>query len=128
MFQTLGQALDTEALVEIPKGHFATFEFDPTALAQVDNYDLFTTKLGNSPGVWKGQIFRDLHVNADLARAWLAGVQERDARGRQMAELEERLARQQAQAEQEHTRLAQEVDTVRRSNSAAAVAGMRRRI
>jgi hypothetical protein len=69
-----GRALDTEALVEIPKDHFATFEFDPTALAQVENYDLFTMKLGNSPSAWKGQIFRDLHVNGDQARAWLAGA------------------------------------------------------
>ncbi|WP_354082167.1 hypothetical protein [Bradyrhizobium sp. S3.3.6] len=69
-----GQALDTEALVEIPKEHFATFEFDPTALAQVDNYDLFTTKLGSSPGEWKGQIFRDLHVDADQAQAWLTAA------------------------------------------------------
>jgi hypothetical protein len=69
-----GQALDTEVLVEIPKEHFAAFEFDPTALAQVDNYDLFTMKLGNSPSAWKGQTFRDLHVNADQAREWLAGA------------------------------------------------------
>ena len=69
-----GQALDTEVLVEIPKDHFAAFEFDPTALAQVDNYDLFTMKLGNSPSAWKGQVFRDLHVNADQTRAWLAGT------------------------------------------------------
>ena len=67
-----GKELDTEALVEIPKEHFTTFEFDPTAVAQADNYDLFTTKLGDGPGAWKGQNFRDLHVNADQARAWLA--------------------------------------------------------
>lgn len=69
-----GKDLDTEALVEIPKEHFAIFEFDPTALAQADNYDLFTGKLGESPSGWKGQIFRDIHVNADQARAWLAGA------------------------------------------------------
>ena len=67
-----GKDLDTEALVEIPKEHFAVFEFDPAALAQADNYDLFTGKPGDSPSAWKGHIFRDIHVNADQARAWLA--------------------------------------------------------
>ena len=69
-----GKDLDTEPLVEIPKAHFAEFEFDPTALAEVDNYDLFTGKLGDSPSAFKGQIFRDIHVNADQARAWLTGA------------------------------------------------------
>jgi hypothetical protein len=64
--------VDTEPLVEIPKEHFAVFEFDPTALAQVDNYDLFTGKIGASPSEWKGRTFRDIHVNADQARAWLS--------------------------------------------------------
>lgn len=63
-----GKDLDTEPLVEIPKEHFAIFEFDPTALAEVDNYDLFTGKIGDNPSGWKGQIFRDIHVNADHAR------------------------------------------------------------
>lgn len=69
-----GRDLDTEPLVEIPKAHFTDFEFDPTALAQVDNYDLFTGKIGDSPSAFKGQIFRDIHVNADQARAWLTGA------------------------------------------------------
>ena len=69
-----GKDLDSEALVEIPKEHFTAFEFDPAALAQVDNYDLFTGKLGDSPSAWKGQIFRDIHVNADQARTWLTGA------------------------------------------------------
>lgn len=69
-----GKDLDTEALVEVPKEHFAVFEFDPATLAQAANYDLFTGKLGESPSAWKGQIFRDVHVNADQARAWLAGA------------------------------------------------------
>lgn len=69
-----GKDLDTEPLVEIPKAHFAEFEFDPAAIAEVDNYDLFTGKLGDSSSAWKGQIFRDIHVNADQARAWLTGA------------------------------------------------------
>ena len=69
-----GKDLDSEALVEIPKEHFTAFEFDPAALAQVDNYDLFTGKLGDSPSAWKGQIFRDIHVTADRARTWLTGA------------------------------------------------------
>jgi hypothetical protein len=66
-----GRDLDTEPLVQIPKEHFAEFEFDPTALAQVDNYDLFTGKIGHSPSEWKGRNFRDLRVKADEAQAWL---------------------------------------------------------
>lgn len=69
-----GKDLDTEPLVEIPKAHFTEFEFDPAALAEVDNYDLFTSKLGNSPSAFKGQVFRDIHVNGDQARAWLSGA------------------------------------------------------
>ena len=69
-----GKDLDTEPLVEIPKEHFAEFQFDPLALAQADNYELFTNKIGDVPSAWKGKIFRDIHVNADQARAWLAGV------------------------------------------------------
>jgi hypothetical protein len=69
-----GKDLDTEPLVKIPTDHFVDFEFDPTALAQLDNYELFTGKIGESPSAWKGRIFRDLHVNADQARAWLAGA------------------------------------------------------
>jgi hypothetical protein len=69
-----GNEVDGEPLIQIPKEHFSEFRFDPTALAQVENYDLFTGKLGDSPSAWKGQIFRDMHVNADQARAWLAGT------------------------------------------------------
>jgi hypothetical protein len=69
-----GKDLDTEPLVKIPSDHFMDFEFDPTALAQLDNYELFTGKIGENPSAWKGWIFRDLHVNADQARAWLAGA------------------------------------------------------
>jgi hypothetical protein len=69
-----GKDLDTEPLVKIPSDHFVDFEFDPTALAQLDNYELFTGKIGENPSAWKGWIFRDLHVNADQARAWLAGA------------------------------------------------------
>jgi hypothetical protein len=69
-----GKDLDTEPLVEIPKDHFAEFEFDPSALAELDNYDLFTGKIDDSSSVWKGRIFRDIYVNADQARAWLAGA------------------------------------------------------
>jgi hypothetical protein len=69
-----GKDLDTEPLVEIPRDHFAEFEFDPTALAQVDNYDLFTGKIGHSQNEWKGRVFRDIHVSADQARAWLTAV------------------------------------------------------
>jgi hypothetical protein len=47
--------------------HFATFEFGPTAVAQADNYDLFTVKLGATPSAWKDQIFRDIHVNSNGA-------------------------------------------------------------
>jgi hypothetical protein len=69
-----GKDLDTEPLVKIPSDHFAEFEFDPTALAQVENYELFTGKIGGSASAWKGRIFRDIHVNGDQARAWLAGA------------------------------------------------------
>jgi hypothetical protein len=67
-----GKDLDTEPLVKIPSDHFGKFEFDPTALAQLDNYNLFTGKIGESPSAWKGRIFRDIYVNAGQARAWLA--------------------------------------------------------
>jgi hypothetical protein len=69
-----GKEVDAEPLIQIPKEHFGEFGFDPTGLAQVDNYDIFTGKLGDSPSARKGQIFRDIHVNADQARAWLAGA------------------------------------------------------
>jgi hypothetical protein len=69
-----GKELDMEPLVKIPDDHFRDFEFDPTALAQLNNYDLFTGKIGESPSAWKGKIFRDIHATADQARAWLAGT------------------------------------------------------
>jgi hypothetical protein len=40
-------------------------------LAQADNYDIFTGKLGDPPSAWRGSIFRDLNVDVEEARAWL---------------------------------------------------------
>jgi len=67
-----GEELDTEPLVRIPIQHFETFGFDPARLAQADNYEIFTGTLGDPPSAWKGRIFRDLHVDAEEARKWLA--------------------------------------------------------
>jgi hypothetical protein len=69
-----GKDLDTQPLVKIPAEHFVDFEFDPAALAQLDNYELFTGKIGDSPSALKGRVFRDIHVNAEQARAWLCGA------------------------------------------------------
>jgi nucleoside phosphorylase len=68
-----GQELDSEPLVKIPPQHFEEFGFDPTRVAEVDNYDIFTGKLGDPPSAWRGRTFRDLHVDAEEARAWLKG-------------------------------------------------------
>jgi hypothetical protein len=66
-----GKDLDTEPYVRIPSDHFEEFEFYPTELAELDNYDLFTGKIGDSHSAYRGQTFRDIHVNAGQARAWL---------------------------------------------------------
>jgi hypothetical protein len=66
-----GEDLDDEPLVKIPPEHFEEFGFDPARLAQVDNYDIFTGKLGEPPSANRGRIFRDLHVDAQQAQAWL---------------------------------------------------------
>ena len=68
-----GKDLDSEPLIKIPREHFEEFSFDPTRLAQADNYDIFTGRLGEPPSALKGSIFRDLHVDAAEARAWLNG-------------------------------------------------------
>jgi hypothetical protein len=66
-----GKDLGSEPLRHIPRKHFEEFGFDPTRIAQVDNYDIFREKLGDPPSTWKGSIFRDLHVNPEQAHAWL---------------------------------------------------------
>jgi nucleoside phosphorylase len=68
-----GEDLDSEPLVKIPTQHFENFGFEPTRVAQAENYDIFTGILGDPPGAWRGSIFRDLHVDAAEARAWLEG-------------------------------------------------------
>jgi nucleoside phosphorylase len=69
-----GKDLDDEPLVKIPREHFEEFGLEPTRVAQADNYDIFTGKLGDPPSAWKGAIFRDLHVDERQARIWLKGV------------------------------------------------------
>lgn len=68
-----GEDLDSEPLVKIPAQHFEKFGFDPTRVAQAENYDIFTGVLGDPPSAWRGSTFRDLHVDAAEARAWLKG-------------------------------------------------------
>jgi hypothetical protein len=63
-----GEDLDDEPLVKIPPAHFEEFGFDPARLAQVDNYDIFTGKLGEPVNAYRGRTFRDLHVDAQQAR------------------------------------------------------------
>jgi hypothetical protein len=66
-----GREMDNEPFVAIPPAHFGEFGFDLIQLATADNYDIFTTKLGESAASLKGSIFRDLHVTDTQARAWL---------------------------------------------------------
>jgi hypothetical protein len=68
-----GEDLDDQVLVKIPAEHFAEFGFDCVEVAQADNYEIFTTKTGDSPSAWRGSNFRDLHVDATDARKWLSG-------------------------------------------------------
>jgi hypothetical protein len=63
--------MDSEPLISIPRTHFDEFGFDVIQLALADNYDIFTGKLGEPPASLKGSIFRDLHVDEELARMWL---------------------------------------------------------
>jgi len=65
-----GKDLDSEPLLKIPSQHFEDFGFDVVQLAQADNYDVFTYN-GTSRRELRGQIFRDLRVDARQARAWL---------------------------------------------------------
>jgi hypothetical protein len=66
-----GKDTDSEPLIAVLRAHFDEFGFDVIQLAQADNYDVFTGKLGESPASLKGSIFRDLHVDDVQARAWL---------------------------------------------------------
>ncbi len=66
-----GKDFYSEPLRDIPRKHFEEFGFYPTRIAQVDNYDIFTQKLGDPPSAWKGSIFRDLHVNPEQAQTSL---------------------------------------------------------
>ena len=68
-----GKELDTEPLLKIPSQHFEEFSFDVVQLAQADNYDIFTYN-GHPQRALRGQIFRDLHVDAQQAEAWLNNV------------------------------------------------------
>jgi nucleoside phosphorylase len=68
-----GEDLDSEPLVKIPPHHFEKFGFDPTRIAEAENYDIFTGTLGDPPSAWRGSTFRDLHVDAAEARTWLEG-------------------------------------------------------
>jgi nucleoside phosphorylase len=66
-----GKELDSEPLLVIPHQHFEEFGFDVVQLAQADNYDIFTYSSGESQRTLRGQIFRDLHADAEQARVWL---------------------------------------------------------
>jgi hypothetical protein len=66
-----GKETDAEPLIPIPHAHFGEFGFDVIDLAQADNYDIFTARLGESPASLRGSIFRDLHVDEQQARVWL---------------------------------------------------------
>jgi nucleoside phosphorylase len=66
-----GKELDSEPLLKIPREHFEEFGFDVVQVAQADNYDIFTYKPDESQRTLRGQIFRDLHVDARQARVWL---------------------------------------------------------
>ena len=70
---TLGKSFDFEPLVRIPSSHFEEFGFDPMEVAEAENYDIFTGKFGDPPSAWRGSIFRDLHLDAEQAQAWLRG-------------------------------------------------------
>lgn len=65
-----GKELDSEPLTKIPSQHFGEFGFDVVQLAQASNYDIFSYN-GEAPRSLRGQIFRDLHVDARQAHAWL---------------------------------------------------------
>jgi hypothetical protein len=65
---------DSTPLIRIPIEHFEEFEFDCTQLAQCDNYEIFTTQLGEAPSAFRGTNYRDIYVKADDARNWLNGA------------------------------------------------------
>jgi hypothetical protein len=65
---------DSTPLVKIPSDHFEHFDFDCTRLAQCENYDIFTTQLGDPPSAFLGQNYRDVYVDAAQARLWLEGA------------------------------------------------------
>jgi hypothetical protein len=67
----LPEDVDAERLVEIPKEHFVEFEFDGAQLARERNYNIFTGKDGSFASAWRGQTYRNLHVNPRQVRAWL---------------------------------------------------------
>jgi hypothetical protein len=69
-----GKEVDSEPIIAIPREHFGEFGLDVVELASADNYNIFTGKLGESSQTLKGSIFRDLHVNDQQARAWLAAA------------------------------------------------------
>lgn len=69
-----GEETDSEPVVAIPHEHFHEYGFDVIELAQADNYDIFTGKLGEPSSALKGRIFRDLHIDETQARAWLDGA------------------------------------------------------
>lgn len=62
---------DTERLIKIAPSHFEEFGLDVQDLAQSENYDIFTHEPGINPGQSSARCFRDLHINAAQARAWL---------------------------------------------------------
>lgn len=70
-YDTSEDMKDSEKLVEIDPSHFEEFQLEVQEIAQSKNYDIFTHKPGVNPSQLKDQSFRDLHINAAQARAWL---------------------------------------------------------
>lgn len=62
---------DSERLIKIDPRHFEEFELDVQEIAQSKNYDILTHKPGIDLGQSRDMCFRDLHINAAQARAWL---------------------------------------------------------
>jgi hypothetical protein len=59
-------------LLEIPLDHFKDYSFDSLRLfGSVDNFHIYTGKLGKSPRELRGHIYQDPHVDSRQLSAWI---------------------------------------------------------